>query len=216
MLIYRINNNFSGDGNGWYDGTTIFDEVYVYRPEGTTTQNGNPNFASFSQLAGETAINCTTSPTPYLSDGSAGGLDIREITDNNGTLTFLLLYNLSNNVVLNQPNTWGLFAATNEIRLEDGFSTTPSNSLRTIITELCPGKENASLPHFEFLEVKLTDNSNQTVSVFTIQSEVGKSFNFDMIRNKQDNFGNYLISGKYQYSVKRGNSEIEKGIVLIE
>lgn len=130
LVIYRINTNYYG--NGGYDGTTGFDEVYAYRPGGTTTLNGFPDNANYSQFVGRTAMNCATNPTPYLTHGESGGLDIREITDNNGSLTFLLLYNLPLNIVLNQPDTWGLFAATNEIGLQDGFDTAPSNSFRTI------------------------------------------------------------------------------------
>jgi len=214
MVIYRINSNFNGNGN--YNGTTVFDEVYAYRPEGSTTTNGIPNNANYSQLVDRTAINCNTSPTPYLCDGSPGGLDIREITDNNGTLTFLLLNDLPADILLNQPDTWGLWAATNEVQFQDGFSTTPSNSLRTLISEPCPAKDYESLPYFEFIEVNVTDHVSKKVNTFTIQSVVGSAFNVDLIRNKADDKGNFLLPGKYMYNIKKGGTEIENGNMIIE
>ncbi|MBM3436152.1 MAG: M6 family metalloprotease domain-containing protein [Bacteroidetes bacterium] len=214
MVIYRINSSFSG--NAGYNDSTVFDEIYAYRPGGSTTVNGTPDNANYSQLVGRTAINCSTDPTPYLSQGGAGGLDIREITDNNGTLTFLLLYDIPAYIVLNQPDTWGLWAAINEIQLQDGFSTTPSNSLRTLITEPCPSKGYESLPYFEFLEVNITDQTNQKVGLFTIQSEVGSGFNVDAISNRPDDMGNILPPGEYRFTVKKGGTEIEKGNMIIE
>lgn len=214
MVIYRINTNFSG--NGGYNGTTVFDEVYAYRPGGSTTANGTPNSANYSQLVGRTSINCNTSPTPYLSNGNPGGLDIREITDNNGTLTFLLLYDVPANIVLNQPDTWGLWAATNEVQFQDGFSTGPSNSLRTLITEPCPAKGYESLISCEILKVKVTDLENQKVNTFTIQSEAGSGFKIDSIRNRPDDNGNYLTSGEYRYIIKKEAVAIDQGTIVIK
>jgi len=213
LVIYRINTPFEGNGN--YNGTTVFDEVYVYRPGGSTTTNGTPDNANYSQLVGRTAITCNTDPSPYLSHGEPGGLDIREITDNNGTLTFLFLKDVPDDIILNQPDTWGLFAATNEIALLDGFSTSPSNSFRTLIID-CPAKGYESLPKFEFLEVNITDKTDQKVGSFTIQSEVGSGFNVDSISNRPDDKGNILPPGEYQYTVKKVGTVIEKGNMVIK
>ena len=215
MVIYRINSNFNG--NAGYNGTTVFDELYAYRPGGTTTANGTPNSANFSQLVGRDALNCNTDPTPYLSNGGPGGLDIREITDNNGTLTFLLLYNVQGDIILNQPNTWGTYMATNEVAILDGFGTAPNNSFHTaIVTDPCPVMSNASLPHFEFLEVIVKGQKNQDIHSFNVQSIVGSEFNIDLIRNQADNSGKYLPEGEYRYIVKKIGSEIDNGTLVIK
>jgi len=79
LLAYRINSDFADQGNADYNGTSIFDEVYIYRPGGTPSANGNPSTAYFSSASGRTAINDGTNPSSFLHDGSAGGLAISAI-----------------------------------------------------------------------------------------------------------------------------------------
>ena len=80
LLVYRINNTFSGQGNSDYDTlNNIFDEVYLYRPGGAPNLNGTVNSAYFSSASARTAINDGTDPSGFLHDGSLGGLDIYDI-----------------------------------------------------------------------------------------------------------------------------------------
>jgi M6 family metalloprotease-like protein len=83
LLVYRINSTVD-DGN--MNGPP--DEVYIYRPGGTTTVNGSVNTANFSSNVGRTAINDVTDPSSFLSDGSAGGLDLCNIGASNATISF--------------------------------------------------------------------------------------------------------------------------------
>ncbi len=86
LLVYRIDTS-CGDGNA--DGPP--DELYIYRPNGTTTSNGTISSAHFSTETGRTAINSTTNPTPFLQNGSAGNLYLCEIGSSaGGTMTFRL------------------------------------------------------------------------------------------------------------------------------
>ena len=86
MLIYRIDTT-AGDGNA----SGPPDELYIYRPNGTTTVNGTINSANFSQETGRTSINNTTNPAPFLQDGSEGNLNIYAIGSSAGTtMTFSL------------------------------------------------------------------------------------------------------------------------------
>ena len=66
LLVYRINGAFAGQGNAQYDGSSIFDEVYIYRPGGTPTANGTVNSAHFSSDVGRTVINDSTNPSSFL------------------------------------------------------------------------------------------------------------------------------------------------------
>lgn len=84
IIVYRINDHYGGVGNA--DGPP--DELYVYRPGGTLTVNGNINNAFFNQAVGRTAINSQTSPSPFLSDGSQGGLLITNIGSVGQTISF--------------------------------------------------------------------------------------------------------------------------------
>ncbi len=86
MLVYRINTNFNG--NASYDGNTQFDEVYVYRPGGTTAVNGSINTATFSANSGRTAINDFTNPSSFLVNGSDGGLNIYDISTTGDSISF--------------------------------------------------------------------------------------------------------------------------------
>jgi M6 family metalloprotease-like protein len=93
MLVYRINPNYEGNADGPPD------EVYLYRPGGTSTVNGTINSANYSQETSRTAINSTTNPTPFLTDGSASGLNINSIGSAGATISFVL-----DNPIPGQPN----------------------------------------------------------------------------------------------------------------
>jgi M6 family metalloprotease-like protein len=90
VLVYRINTTRDGVGNE----SGPPDEVYIYRPGGTTTQNGTYRSAHFSQDTGRVQINNTTDPSSFLSDGKPGGLDISAIGSAGGTIFFTV--NLGN------------------------------------------------------------------------------------------------------------------------
>jgi M6 family metalloprotease-like protein len=82
LLVYRIDPAYNGNASGPPD------EVYLYRPNGTTTINGSPSSAHFSQQSGRTAINDATNPSSFLQNGSAGGLNIHSVTSAGSTITF--------------------------------------------------------------------------------------------------------------------------------
>jgi M6 family metalloprotease-like protein len=73
VLIYRVNTLTDG-GN-----MQAPDELYVFRPNGTATVNGQLNSAQFSVGHGRTAFNDTTNPSSFLLNGGAGGINISNI-----------------------------------------------------------------------------------------------------------------------------------------
>lgn len=84
LLVYRIISNV---GNGNADGPP--DEVYVYRPGGTITENGQINSAAFG--GNRPAINDNTNPSSFLylnGAGGPGGLDISNITRTPDSVSF--------------------------------------------------------------------------------------------------------------------------------
>jgi len=87
LLVYRVNPAYEGNADGPPD------ELYLYRPGGTTTVNGTVNSANYSAESGRTAINSTTNPTPFLTNGSAGGLNINTIGSAAGTTISFVLGN---------------------------------------------------------------------------------------------------------------------------
>jgi M6 family metalloprotease-like protein len=84
LLVYRINSSVDGAGNR--NGPP--DEVYIYRPGGTTTANGTPINAPYSSNAGRTSINDSTNPSSFLSSGGAGGLNISNVGAIADTISF--------------------------------------------------------------------------------------------------------------------------------
>ena len=68
IIIYRINP--SERGNSDYDGSSSFNEVYVFRPGGTKTVNGSVSTAYFNASVNRTSFNENTSPYPFLKDGT--------------------------------------------------------------------------------------------------------------------------------------------------
>ena len=86
LLVYRINSDFWG--NARFNGSTVFDEIYLYRPGGTTTEDGIVGQANFSLDQGRTDINDGTNPNSFLHDGSPGGLNISNISSSGNVISF--------------------------------------------------------------------------------------------------------------------------------
>jgi len=89
LLVYRIDTTTSGNADGPPD------EVYVYRPNGTLTQNGNMYSAHYSQAVGRTSINDSTNPSSFLSTGGKGGLDISNVGTAGDTISFTVSFGAS-------------------------------------------------------------------------------------------------------------------------
>lgn len=88
LIIYRINPTLNGNSNGPPD------EVYVFRPNGTTTENGSLYQAFFSSEAGRTSFSDTTNPKAFLSNGSDGldGIEIKNISSTGTNMTFDVVF----------------------------------------------------------------------------------------------------------------------------
>ncbi|TSA34508.1 MAG: M6 family metalloprotease domain-containing protein, partial [Porphyromonadaceae bacterium] len=82
LIIYRVTPSLRGNAPGPPD------EVYVYRPNGTITADGNINAAYFSSESGNTSFNATSNPSCFLSDGSPGGIEISNIGSAGPTISF--------------------------------------------------------------------------------------------------------------------------------
>lgn len=108
LLVYRIDNQYTGNANGPPD------EVYIYRPNGTTTVNGSIGSAHYSTETGRTSINDATNPSSFLQNGTAGGLNIYDITSSSGS-TISFKVGMSN--VANPASLTALPAGTSQIDL---------------------------------------------------------------------------------------------------
>lgn len=106
MLVYRINSLREGSGNAYADSDTP-NEVYIYRPNGTISVNGYPDLAAYSATNGRTAINDQTSPSSFLSDSTAGGLNISNVTVASSTISFDAAINFVPWVILKNDYGYG-------------------------------------------------------------------------------------------------------------
>ena len=88
LLVYRIDTRF--DGNASYNPDNgIYDEVYLYRPGGTTTSNGTLSQAHFSSGVGRTSFDASTNPYPFFTDGTIdNNFRIYNITSAGNTISF--------------------------------------------------------------------------------------------------------------------------------
>ncbi len=98
LLIYRINPKFKGNED--YNGTTIFDEVYLYRPNGTTTAEGKPQQANFSASVNRTAFNNTTNPKCFLSDGMMDDIYVFDVSAPGDSIYFTM-GGMADSIVIN-------------------------------------------------------------------------------------------------------------------
>ncbi|MGL4736016.1 MAG: M6 family metalloprotease domain-containing protein [Cellulosilyticaceae bacterium] len=83
LLVYRINTAVDGQGNA--GGPP--DEVYLFRPGGTPSSEGNLSDAYLTSDIGRTSIGGATSPL-FLSDGTDSGIVIRNIGSAGSTISF--------------------------------------------------------------------------------------------------------------------------------
>ena len=67
LLIYRIDTRY--DGNAGWNGTDVFDEVYLFRPDGDVNNAGNLNQANFCAERNRTEFNQYTNPHIFLTNG---------------------------------------------------------------------------------------------------------------------------------------------------
>lgn len=128
LLVYRVNPN--GDN---YNGPN--DEVYIYRPNGTLTINGNPVNAFYSSQSGRMTINDGTNPNSFLCSGTAGGLRISNVGYPGTAISFSFAYpytiTSASNIVCDGGS---VFTANN---LPSGYtiSWTPSSNLEIVSGE---------------------------------------------------------------------------------
>ena len=88
LLVYRINRTVNGGGNE--KGPP--DEVYIYRPGGTSSTEGTCDDAPYSNKPGRRRIDDSTSPGSFLSTGNPGGLYLYDVAPNGDKISFSVLF----------------------------------------------------------------------------------------------------------------------------
>jgi len=101
LLVYRVDTRFLGNEN--YDGNTKLNELYIFRPGGTPTQDGNLANAFFSQESGRVAFGGESNYKPFYSNGTEAKFAIANISTCDETIKFDLLP-FAPQIYLSQPN----------------------------------------------------------------------------------------------------------------
>ena len=88
LLIYRIDTRF--DGNAGYDPNNgVYDEVYLFRPGGSASANGDLSIAHFSASVGRDEFSSTSSAYPFYTGGAIDyNFRIYNITAAGSTISF--------------------------------------------------------------------------------------------------------------------------------
>lgn len=89
LLIYRVDPRYTG--NNAYDGSSKYDELYLFRPGGTTTTDGNIDKAAFSAESGRTAFGGDAEEKPFYTNGETARFAIGNVSACGETLSFDLL-----------------------------------------------------------------------------------------------------------------------------
>lgn len=130
LLVYRIKTDLPQGQSGNDCGPP--DELYVFRPGGTTTANGTPDDAPLGAATMRNAMNAGTDPPPFLSSGAAGGLDISEVQESGSTVSFRVTVSGSGGgetTILEDgfegsfPGRWQLYKPSSKASTEWGRST---------------------------------------------------------------------------------------------
>ena len=69
LLIYRIDTRF--DGNAGWNGIDVFDEVYLFRPDGDVNNAGDLRLANFCAERERTEFSQNTNPHVFLTNGQS-------------------------------------------------------------------------------------------------------------------------------------------------
>lgn len=99
LIIYRIDKseccqNITGPP----------DWIYIYRPDGTITNNGTILNAYFDSSIGRSTFHNTSNPYCFLSDGSLGNIFIKNITVSGNLVSFDVRFCNADNVLYSNTN----------------------------------------------------------------------------------------------------------------
>jgi len=149
LLVYRINTAYTGNADGPPD------EVYIYRPNGTPTANGQPINAPLSSNQGRTQINDGTNPSSFLTAGTPGGLSISNVGSLGATISFDVTLNTLTVTAPNGGENWVAgnsatvtWTSTGSMSVVDIGLTTDGGANWTIIADDTPndGSETITVP----------------------------------------------------------------------
>lgn len=175
LLVYRINPNYMG-GNVNYNGTTRLDEVYIFRPGGTTKADGDIEKAAFSAESGRTAFGGDADVKPFYSDGTEARFALTNISSCGETLSFDFV-KLGGQITLSEEAlTFGGIAGEKaEVRLAADVDWTVAGMPDWLAVSPTSGEAGESVLTLEVLSENMTAHTREALLTFTSPSDAGVS-----------------------------------------
>lgn len=189
LIVSRINTAQDGHGNS--QGPP--DEVYVYRPGGTVSANGSPDSANFGSTVSRTAINDSTNPSSFLTNGAAGGLNISNIGTAGNTISFTV-------TIGSQPPTVSLGEALDNTLLT--WTTTGNANWfgQTLTThDGVDAAQSGTIIDNQASHLETTVTGPGTLTYYW---KVSSEANYDYLKFKLDGTEQFSISGEVNWQQK--------------
>ena len=168
LLVYRINPAYSG-GNVSYNGTTRLDEVYIFRPGGTTTADGYIENAAFSIDNGRATFGGAGAEVkPFYSNGSEARFAITNISTCGETISFTF-ETLGHQISLSKESITlnGKKGDKTEVTIESDVRWQLSELPEWLSVSATEGEAGATTIIFETLSENVAAQSRETEITFT-------------------------------------------------
>ena len=192
VIIYRILPDSVNKGNE--NGPP--DEVYIFRPGGSTTLNGNILQAAFSAGSNRTVFNDSSDPKCFLTSGAPGGINISNIRINGATASFDITINP---VALEKGDN-----LSNEYTLMQNFPNpfNPSTKIKF------------SIPLASKVSIKIYDMLGRNIKTL-INSEQNAGTH-EVTWNGDNDFGSKVATGIYLYTISSDKFVQSKKMILLK
>lgn len=152
LLVYRVLAHSNGNAN--YNGENSFDELYLFRPQGTIKANGDLTHAHFDAREGRDHIDINTDPFPYFHDGQVdSSFQITYISEPGDSLVFRI-------------GNYFAFCAQNELTFEKEASSTQVQLTSNTSWKISSDSE---IP--DWLEITPTSGEGDTVLTISTLSQ---------------------------------------------
>ena len=168
LLVYRVKPLSKGNHHWIIQNQEDF-EVYIFRPDGTYAypygEFTDIYSATFSLESGRTAINHYTNPSPFVSNGYLGGLDISNIGSAGNTISFTVnIQNPSMNVYVRQGYS---YLENYYETIQDAINAVPNEGFVNIYPGVYSNIGNVAitLPNIKIVNITSLNNDPETVII---------------------------------------------------
>ena len=202
MIIYRVNSQYSGNANGPPD------ELYVYRTGGTLTANGTFSGAVFNAESGRDKFNDNTNPSCFLSDNSAGGINISNISEAGNVIRFdlvnMILLPLLGDISYDSDND-GIVNPGEEVLINLSVSNLTNIDAENVILTVSTNNEGVNIDNNEiiFNNINANQSSESSIVLNIDQNTLGLiPFDVSIQSNYIENNQNLIYNDNFTFNLE--------------